>query len=284
MRPSKPSSTPNYHALAEKGIFDLTGGGKVFAGQRDDPFFGDVGAIFDLLAFRKDTGQNGGGKDFLAGYAVHSIALQIPISQVDTKSHVIGIWSTADRKVIGVRRNGGWVQVSRLANPLVNEVIIPTGLKDKWNASGPAEEGKFAPYYRTPILAAVMNKLYKLGVQEKNRNDLVAVFLTGVNNPKLNYTGAKLAEELRINLSIPVTPANKFSRLGVLGGDLQGWPNGRRLGDDVIDIAERAVAGALIGKKVDLGDGVDQGDTQRMATFPYVADPQPGYSNTKSGG
>ena len=80
-----PRSTPNYHALAEKGIFDLTGGGKVFAGQRDDPFFGDVGAIFDLLAFRKDTGQNGGGKDFLAGYAVHSIALQIPISQVDTK-------------------------------------------------------------------------------------------------------------------------------------------------------------------------------------------------------
>jgi hypothetical protein len=127
-----------------------------------------------------------------------------------------------------------------------------------------------------------MNKLYTLGVQERNRSDLVAVFLTGVNNPKLNYTGAKLAEELRINLSIPVTPANKFSRLGVLGGDLQGWPNGRRLGDDVIDIAERAVAGALIGKKVDLGDGVDQGDTQRMATFPYVADPQSGYSNTKS--
>jgi hypothetical protein len=277
-----PRSTPNYHALAEKGIFDLEGGGQVFAGQRDDPFFGDVGAIFDLLAFRKDTGQNGGGKDFLAGYAVHAIALQIPISQLDTKSHVVGIWSTADRKVIGVHRNGGWVQVSRLANPLVNEVIIPTGLKDKWNASGPAEEGKFKKYYEAPILAAVMNKLYKLGVQETKRSDLVSVFLTGVKNPMLNYTSSKLAEELRINLSTPVTPANKFSRLGVLGGDLQGWPNGRRLGDDVIDIAERAVAGALIGKKVDLGDGVDSGDTQRMATFPYVADPQSGFANTKS--
>ena len=277
-----PRSTPNYHSLVEKGIFNLDGGGKVFAGQRDDAFFGDVGAIFDLLGFRKDTGQNGGGKDFLAGYAVHAIALQIPISQLDTKSHVIGIWSTADRKVIGVRRGGGWVQVSRLANPLVNEVIIPTGLKDKWNASGPAEEGKFKQYYETPILAAVMNKLYKLGVQEKNRSDLVAVFLTGVNKPSLNYTGAKLAEELRINLSIPVTPANKFSRMGVLGGDLQGWPNGRRLSDDVIDIAERAVAGALIGKKVDLGDGVDGPDVQRMQTFPYEADPQSGFANTKS--
>jgi hypothetical protein len=243
-----PRQTPNYRSLAEKGVFNLAGG----------------------------------GKDFLAGYAVHAIALQIPISQLDTSSHVIGIWSTADRKVIGVRRNGGWVQVSRLANPLVNEVIIPTGLKDKWNASGPAEEGKFAPYYRTPILAAVMNKLYKLGVQEKNRSDLVSVFLTGVNKPSLNYTGPKLAEELRINLSIPVTPANKFSRLGVLGGDLQGWPNGRRLSDDVVDIAERAVAGALLGKNVPLGDGVDGPDVPRLQTFPYEADPQSGYANTKS--
>ena len=193
---------------------NLAGGGKVFAGQRDDAFFGDVGAIFDLLGFRKGTGAEGGGKDFLAGYAVHAIALQIPISQVDTKSHVIGIWSTADRKVIGVRRNGGWVQVSRLANPLVNEVVIPTGLKDRWNASGPAEEGKFAKYYRTPILAAVMNKLYKLGVQEGNRSDLVSVFLTGVNKPSLNYTGPKLAEELRLNLSIPVTPAGQVQPAG----------------------------------------------------------------------
>ena len=168
---------------------------------------------------------------------------------MDTTSHVIGIWSTADRKVIGIKKGGGWVQVSRLANPLVNEVIIPTGLKDPWNASGPAQEGRFEKYYKAPILAAVMNKLYKLGVKETDRSDLVSVFLTGV--PKLNFTSSKLAEELRINLSTPVTPAGKVSRLGVLGGDVQGWPNGRRLGDDVIDIAERAVAGALIGKKVD---------------------------------
>jgi hypothetical protein len=279
-----PRSTPNYHSLVEKGIFDLKGGGKVFAGQRDDAFYGDVGAIFDLLGFRKGTGSEGGGKDFLAGYAVHALALQIPISQVDTKSHVIGIWSTADRRTIGVHRNKGpWVQVSRLGNPLVNEVVIPTPMKDLWNQLTPAQEGRFAKYYRQPILAAVMNKLYKLGVQEKSRSDLVSVFLTGVNKPSLNYTGAKLVEELRLNLSIPVTEPSKFSRMGVLGGDLQGWPNGRRLGDDVIDIAERAVAGALIGKNVPLGDGVDAPDVQRMAAFPYEADPQSGFANTKAG-
>jgi uncharacterized protein DUF4331 len=279
-----PRSTPNYRSLAEKGVFNLAGGGKVFAGQRDDAFYGDVGAIFDLLGFRKGTGGEGGGKDFLAGYAVHAIALQIPIAQVDTKRHVVGIWSAADRRQIGVRRNrGGWVQVSRLGNPLVNEVIIPTPLKDLWNQSGPAQEERFAKYYRQPILAAVMNKLYKLGVREKGRSDLVAVFLTGVNKPSLNYTAAKLAEMLRINLAIPVTQPSKFSRLGVLGGDLQGWPNGRRLADDVIDIAERAVAGALIGKNVPLGDGVDGPDVQRMAAFPYEADPQSGFANTKAG-
>jgi hypothetical protein len=120
-------------------------------------------------------------------------------------------------------------------------------------------------------------------VPEKNRKDLVAVLLTGVNQPKLNYTGPKLADMLRINLSIPVTSGGDFSRLGVLGKDLQGWPNGRRLGDDVIDIAERAVAGALVGKEVPLGDGVDFPDKPRLPVFPYEADPGEGFANEKGG-
>jgi hypothetical protein len=280
-----PRSTPNYRSLVQKAVHRLAGGGQVFAGQRDDAFFGDIGAIFDLLAFRKGTGAEGGGKDFFAGYAVHAIALQIPIRQVDNRSHAIGIWSTADRRKItvrGGRARTSWVQVSRMGNPLVNEVVIPTPLKDLWNRLDPDQEKRFAKYYRQPILAAVVNKLYKLGVQERNRQDLAAVFLTGVNEPKLNYTGPKLVEMLRINLSIPVTPLAQFSRLGVLGKDLQGWPNGRRLGDDVVDIAERAVAGALIGKNVALGDGVDFPDVPRMNTFPYEADPQSGFANTKS--
>ena len=154
--------TKNYASLAAKAVTPLKGGGSVFAGQRDDPFFADVGAIFDLVAFRKDTGSQGGGKDFLSGYNVHTIALQIPISQLKGKK-VVGVWSATDRQNVTV--NGkvrpGWTQVSRLGNPLINEVVIPTGLKDLWNRTTPAQDGQFKQYYTTPILAAVMNKLYR---------------------------------------------------------------------------------------------------------------------------
>jgi hypothetical protein len=275
----------DYRQLAQSRVTNLRGGGQVFAGQRDDAFFADIGAIFDLLAIRKGTGDQGGGKDFFAGYAVHALALQIPISQLDTKSHVIGIWSSTERQMVRIHDDGNaamrWMQVSRLGNPLVNEVIIPTTMKDLWNSRKPAGDKSFAKYYRTPILAKVMNQLYKLGVPETNRKDLVAVLLTGVNDPKLNYTGPTLADMLRVNLSIPVTPPNDFKRLGVLAGDLQGFPNGRRLGDDVVDIAERAVAGALVGKNVPLGDGVDFPDRQRLGVFPYEADPGSGFANEK---
>jgi hypothetical protein len=275
----------DYRQLAQSRVTNLRGGGQVFAGQRDDAFYADIGAIFDLLAIRKGTGDQGGGKDFFAGYAVHALALQIPISQVDTKSHVIGIWSTSERRQVRIHDDGRaamrWMQVSRLGNPLVNEVIIPTVKKDLWNRRTPAGDKSFARFYRSPILAKVMNQLYNLGVPENNRKDLVAVLLTGVNEPKLNYTGPTLADMLRINLSIPVTPPNEFKRLGVLGGDLQGWPNGRRLGDDVVDIAERAVAGALVGKNVPLGDGVDFPDKPRLGVFPYEADPGQGFANEK---
>ncbi|HEY3181824.1 MAG TPA: DUF4331 domain-containing protein [Gaiellaceae bacterium] len=277
-----PRSTPNYRQLAAKGVYPLKGGGSVFAGQRDDAFFGDIGDIFDLLAIRKGTGNEGGGKDFFSGYAVHAIALQIPIAQIDTKSHVVGVWSAADRRrtiTASGKSSGPWVQVSRLGNPLVNEVIVPTGKKDLWNRSKPVWDKSFAQYYRTPILAAVINKLYKLGAPETDRDDLVQVLLTGI--PKVTFTGNTLADELRVNLSVPVTPKEKLSRLGVLGGDNQGWPNGRRLEDDVIDIAEQAVGGFLKGKKLPLGDGVNSGDVPRMASFPYEADPMAGSANTK---
>jgi hypothetical protein len=276
-----PRSTPNYHALAQKAVTALAGGGQVFAGQRDDPFFADVGDIFDLLAIRKGTGSDGGGKDFLAGYAVHTIALQIPISQVDTASHVVGVWSAADRRkttVAGRTGRGPWVQVSRLGNPLINEVIIPTGLKDLWNRESPAQDKRFVSFYKTPILAAVINKLYKLGAPTQNRDDLAQVLLTGI--PKVTFTGSTPADELRINLAVPVTQAGSISRLGVLGGDNQGWPNGRRLQDDVIDIAEQAVGGFLLNHKLPLGDGVNAGDRKAMDTFPYVADPLSGADDT----
>jgi hypothetical protein len=271
----------NYEASAEKTIVHR-GGVSIFAGQRDDPFFADVGAIFDLVAIRKagTTGNMGGGKDFLSGYNVHTIALQVPIAQVDTANHVIGVWSSTDRQNVTV--NGvlhrGWTQVSRLGNPLINEVVIPTGLKDYWNRTKPANDAQFKKYYTTPILAAVLNKLYKLGVPETGRSDLVAVLGTGI--PKVTFTGTTFADELRLNLSIP--PTAHPNRMGVLAGDNAGFPNGRRLGDDVIDIEEQAVAGFLLGKKVPLGDGVDGNDKSFLSHFPYVATPWEGYANTKA--
>jgi hypothetical protein len=283
-----PRSTPNYHALALAGVHDLNDGSKVFAGQRDDGFFGDIGSIFDLVAIREGTGANGGGKDFFAGYAVHSIALQVPLSQLDNGgNHVVGIWAASERQKItveGQRTAARWVQVSRLGNPLINEVLIPTQLKDKWNASTPDKDRQFEQYYSSPILAKLLNQLYpQFGpFQETNRSDLVSVLLTGLKQPNLNFTGDTPADELRLNLAIaPTAAVGHGNRLGVLGGDLAGWPNGRRLEDDVIDIAERAVGGALIGHSLPLGDGVDANDVPYMTKFPYEAEPFSGFDNTK---
>ena len=273
----------DYAGAAKASVVDAKGGVKIFAGQRDDAFYGDVGAIFDLLGFRKagTVGNKGGGKDFFAGYNVHAIALQIPIKQVDTKSHTIGVWSTTDRQnvTVGGKLVRGWTQVSRLGNPLINEVVIPTSLKDLWNRLGPAQDKRFKKYYTDPLLAATINTVYKLGVPATERDDLVAVLLTGI--PNVTFTGNTLADELRINLAVPVTPAGKVSRMGVLGGDNGGWPNGRRLGDDVIDIAEQAVAGFLKGTKLPLGDGVNSGDVANLGSFPYETLPHEGYANSK---
>ena len=291
-----PRTTPNYHQLAVAGVHQLNDGTTVFAGQRDDGFFGDIGAIFDLLAIREGTGANGGGKDFFAGYGVHTVALQVPVSMLDNgSSHVVGIWAATDRQKASVDPKGkkkrgkrvkdeGWTQVSRLGNPLINEVVIPTQLKDRWNATTPDKDKQFAQYYENPILAHLLNQLYpQFGpFKETDRQDLVSVLLTGLKSPNLNYTGPTLADELRLNLSIaPTAPVGQGNRLGVLGGDLAGWPNGRRLEDDVIDIAERAVGGALIGHSLPLGDGVDANDVALQSSFPYEPDPFSGYDNTK---
>jgi hypothetical protein len=282
-----PRSTPNYAALAAQGIHQLSDGTTVFAGQRDDAFFADVGAIFDLVAIRVGTGASGGGKDFLAGYGVHAIALQIPKSQLDNGgNHTIGVWAATDRRKVSISKGKAqaqWVQVSRLGNPLINEVVIPTNLKDRWNASSPADDKQFEKYYENPILATVLQKLYpQFGpFQDTKRDDVVQVLLTGLKSPALNYTGPTLADELRLNLSIPPTPFDKINRLGVLGNDLAGYPNGRRLEDDVVDISERAVGGVLIGHSLPLGDGVDANDVSNLHAFPYEPAPFSGFDNTK---
>ena len=207
--------------------------------------------------------------------------LQIPIAELNARNSTIGIWSSTERRNVTVsgKVRRGWTQVSRIGNPLVNEVVVPTPFKDLWNRSQPVNDKQFAGPVLKPILAKLMNDLYKVNAPETDRDDLVAVFGTGVQG--LNFTGTTVADMWRLNYSISVTPADKDNRLGVIGGDNGGFPNGRRLGDDVVDAAEQVMAGFLKGNKVPLGDGVNAGDVPALGTFPYEADPSSGFANTK---
>jgi hypothetical protein len=292
-----PKSTPNYEALAAGAVWTTTEGSRVFAGQRDDPFFVELGGLFDLLTIRKLPGNMGGGVDGLAGHNVMTIAMQVPMTRLTANgaapasasdaNAVIGYWSTTARQRARVLpgesysgAGGEWTQVSRLGMPLVNEVVVPLGFKDIFNGSQPKDDiPRFAGPVVDPELARLLNALYQVKVPPAPRNDIVTVFATGV--PGLNQpANVKAAEMMRLNMMTPV--AANPSRLGVLGNDLQGFPNGRRLADDVTDIELRVVAGVLVdGFNIEpnnqLGDGVDANDVPFLPNFPYVGTPHPGY-------
>ncbi|MFL5841373.1 MAG: DUF4331 domain-containing protein, partial [Thermoleophilaceae bacterium] len=288
-----PRTFPNYDAVAGQAIKPLPGGGKVFAGQRDDPFFVDLGQTFDAINFRPNvgTGNQGNGKDDLAGYNVHSVVLQVPESQVtrDGKSvsapnaanAVIGVWASTERRALQVsgseKAKGKWVQVSRLGNPLVNEAVIPLGQKDKFNRTQPKDDAKnFGAYVVKPELAAIMNLLFKINAPETGRDDIVTALLTGVPGAtQINGKSSAAADTLKINLGVPPTTSNP-NRFGFIAGDNAGFPDGRRLTDDVTDVELRVIAGFLKGNKVPLGDGVDQNDVPFLDSFPYVAPPHNG--------
>src|SRR3954454_4076274 len=271
-----PKTFPDYNTVAGEAIKPLPGGGKVFAGQRDDPFFVDLGEIFDGINFRPDagTGNQGNGKDDLAGYNVHSIVLQIPKSDVtrDGKAvsgpaapnAVVGVWASTERRALSVsasaarkgkhkhrrhgkaQSSGRWVQVSRLGNPLVNEVVIPIGKKDMFNRTQPKDDAKnYGKYVLNPELAAVMNQLFHVGAPEHNRVDIVNALLVGLPGKTKISPKAVPADTLKINLGVP--PSANPSRMGLLAGDLAGFPDGRRLADDVTDESLRVVAGVLKG-------------------------------------
>jgi hypothetical protein len=301
-----PRSTPNYGALAQAAVSNLPGGIKSFAGQRDDAFYVDLGSVFDLAGLRPFNALHdiplptAKGVDGVGGYNTHSIVLQVPISQLKGPKGqtTIGVYANSMRQKIRVIRgdsikgSGPWVQVSRLAEPLINEAIIPVGQKDAWNASDPANDSRFLRFYREPELTRLANGLYDAidNANEKNRDDLVAILLTGV--PGLNFTGNTKADMLRLNMSIPPTAqVGKGNRLGVLAGDLAGFPNGRRLEDDVVDIELRALTegyGAFLNGLLGLpnrspnnllGDGVDTNDFPLRVDFPYLASPHQGYEH-----
>jgi hypothetical protein len=286
-----PKTIPNYDAVANQAIHPVQGGGEVFAGQRDDPFFVDLGGTFDAITIRNGTGNAGGGKDDLAGFGVHSIVLQVPkrdvtrdgqdVSGPTASNAVIGVWSSTDRPKLQVTDSdtagkGKWVQVSRLGNPLVNEVVIPLGQKDHFNTTQPSQDAKlYGKYVVSPELAKLINILYPgLNVKENDRTDIVQALLTGIPGKTQIAKDAVAADTLKLNLGVP--PTENASRFGVIAGDLGGFPNGRRLTDDVVDIEERVVGGELIGNSLPLGDGVDQNDKPFLTSFPYLAPPTAG--------
>ena len=280
---------PMYANLAKSAINDLDGGhGKVFAGQRQEGFYVDLGSIFDLGALRPFQGAHlipiptsMAGINGTENLNVHSVALKVPISdltwdgstpsnQSDPKA-VIGVWTAAYRRQARIRNDsteggdgedvesGPWVQVSRLGNPLINEVIVPMSKKDLWNSLPPSADSQFLTFVQHPELAGLLPVLYPgvfphlkdlnkdLNIRGASRDDLVAILMTGLPSGIIggfqNFTGATIADMLRLNMAIGPSSAPKI--LGIMGGDLAGFPNGRRVFDDVVTIELRAVAGLL---------------------------------------
>jgi hypothetical protein len=318
-----PLSTPNYASLASAAVHSLSGGISVFAGQRAEAFYVDLGAIFDLGDLRPFENLHAQyGLNVFTGPAagvnatdhlnVHSLAIQVPISAITISGHPsIGVWTTASRQRVSIWdadsatsfASGPFHQVSRLGNPLVNEVLIPLGKKDLWNSLPPSDDKEFLSYVTQPGLAGLLNDLYPgvfpnlaaLSSSGKPRADLEAILLTGIPSGIIpgfeNFTGAVIADMLRLNTSIAPTPAAKQNIYGLLGGDAAGFPNGRRVTDDVVAIELRAVAGVtypLIDKTFTpdaaaskLTDGLTPANVSSpaLSQFPYLGTPYSGFDN-----
>src|SRR3989441_2298490 len=335
-----PRSTPNYADLANAAISTLDDGSTVFAGQRNEAFYVDLGSIFDLGTLRPFQNLHliptpaAPGVDTTKGFSVHAIAIQVSKTMLTksgssptdplNKDSVVGIWASASRRKATILpgdgddddngqfdedaspgiQTGPFTQVSRLGMPLINEVIIPLGKKDVWNTVNPRFDSQFLQYYQTPELQKLLPILYpgvfpKLAGYGKPRADLVAILLTGIPSGIVpgfqNFTGTTQADYLRINMAIPPN-TNNPNRLGLIAGDAAGFPNGRRVGDDVIDIEVRAIAGVTLplvdpsftpdGAAGLVGDGVDSNPVQPpntspfLSTFPYLPHPTPGYEHS----
>ena len=301
-----PNATPDYeNNLGKPSVFTLPGGIRVFAGPRDDAFYFDSAATFDFLNFRPPapvlTGMadQAPGSPFpmavdgFAGYNISLIAVEVPISMLTANGQVptdpkdpnakIAGWASTYRQSVTLRHGtddpqsqGQWVQVDRVGNPLTVEALIPLPLKDRWNRSQPSDDQQFAAFIGDPVLAsAVFHGVFGLKVPSAPRNDLLSIYVPDIT---------------RIDLTIPPTPFGSQNRLGPLGKDLAGWPfGGRRIGDDVVDIGFRAVAGVLVGgfdiaPNNALGDGVNSNDIPYLDHFPFHAPPHAGFSHSQQEG
>ena len=315
-----PGSTPGYEALAKQGIHRIAGGHTVFAGQRLEGFYVDLGAVFDLGDLRPFQNLHLGamaathGVNATHDFSVHTIALKIPKHELTRDAStprepmaaksVIGVWAAASRRRAVIRHAGTgavheageWVQVSRLGNPLFNEVIVPMGEKDRWNALPASADGQFKQYVEHPELAALLPVLYpgvfpNLAKLNAPRADLAAILLTGIPRGIVpgfqNFTGSNPADQLRLNMAIPPARRGAAKALGLVGGDPAGFPNGRRVFDDVVTVELRAIAGAtypLVNPtyKPDAAaalvtDGLGPNSTRYLPHFPYLGTPKSGY-------
>jgi hypothetical protein len=315
-----PRTMPDYNALRAQGVYELPNGVRVFAGTVADPFFIDLGAAFDSLNFRMAAGggvltpavdaddAHNYAPNTLAGFNVNSIVLELPITMLtsDGKTHpandkngVIGTYGTTSRLKVTVLRTpqdsgnangngngngqGEWAQVQRMGNPLINELIIGTGSKDRFSMDDPVNDSQFANFFLNPLLAQIFASI-NIPVPPAPRLDLLPlVQYTGPICPFCNEGDAgPIADLLRLNTGVPPTPFQSAKRLGLLASDASGFPNGRRPLDDVVDIAARAVAGILKNSATygtRIGDGVNTSSAPLPATFPYVA---PAYSGRDS--
>ena len=282
-----PRTMPDYAALAAQGVHELDGGVRVFAGQRQDPFYIDLGGVFDTLNFRRpipaltpaedaNDAVNPFGTDMLSGFNVHTIALEVPSTLLtgEAGGSTIGAYAATYRNAVQILRDrertgvGPLRQVQRLANPLVNEAIIGTSRKDEWNAREPSEEARFLDFYRNPRLALALETVFGVPAAKTGRDDLVDLLLRYPGRPRLS-------ELLRLNLNVAPTPLAAQKRLTVLAGDAAGWPNGRRPKDDVTDIAVRVVGGPnYVAARA--GDGVNVDDAPLPEQFPFLATPANG--------
>jgi Domain of unknown function (DUF4331) len=314
-----PASTPHYERLAAQAIHKIAGRHTVFAGQRLEGFYVDLGAVFDLGDLRPFQNLHiaamsaAHGVNATHDFGVHSIALKVPNHELTrdgstptdpmSATSVIGVWTAASRRRAVIRHagtgtvheTGQWVQVSRLGNPLFNEVIVPMGEKDRWNSLPASADGQFLKYVQHPELASLLPVLYpgvfpNLAKLTAPRADLAAILLTGI--PKgivpgfQNFTGSNPADQLRLNMAIPPTRTNPKA-LGLIGGDAAGFPNGRRVFDDVVTVELRAIAGLtypLVNPSYTpdaaaalVTDGLGANSTRYLPHFPYLGTPAGGY-------
>lgn len=287
-----PRTMPDYEGLAQQGIYPLSNGGRVFAGQRDETFYIDLGGVFDTLNLRgspilsdaddaDDTKNVDNAPDTFSGFNVNTIAIEVPIAEVMGKDGnlVIGAYAATSRPRVTILKRDNkrvnssfFAQVSRMGNPLINELIIPTSRKDEWNANFAEFEAKFVAHFCDSALASAMNIVFGTSFPTTDRSDLVNLllrysgdFIEDACVPGA-INGKRLADFIRLDLNNAPTPVADQKRLGVFARDadgnstpdINGWPFGRRPNDDVVDVALRAVAGGLIDPATPaLGDGVN---------------------------